>query len=66
MTIKKSKSNIMSNQEIFCKSRYQEPTSIIKKTLVRPHLENGNIIWGPHYKEEDQKALEKAQKEPQN
>ena len=31
------------------------------KSLVMPHLEYGNIIWGPHYKE-DQKAIEKVQK----
>ena len=31
------------------------------KSLVRPHLEYGNIIWGTHYKEE-QKSLEKVQK----
>ena len=34
---------------------------LLYKSLVRPHLEYGNIIWGPHYKE-DQKALEKVQK----
>ena len=32
---------------------------LLYKSLVRPHLEYGNIIWGPHYKE-DQKALEKV------
>ena len=31
------------------------------KPLLRPHLEYGKIIWGPHYKE-DQKAIEKVQK----
>ena len=34
---------------------------LLYKSLVRPHLEYGNIIWGPHYKE-DQKAIEKVQK----
>ena len=24
---------------------------LLYKSLVRPHLEYGNIIWGPHYKE---------------
>ena len=34
---------------------------LLYKSLVMPHLEYGNIIWGPHYKE-DQKAIEKVQK----
>ena len=29
--------------------------------MVRPHLEYGNVIWGPHYKG-DMKAIEKVQK----
>ena len=29
--------------------------------MVRPHLEYGNIIWGPHFKE-DMKAVERVQK----
>ena len=33
---------------------------LLYKTLVRLHLEYGDIIWGPHYKE-DQKAIEKVQ-----
>ena len=31
------------------------------KSMVRPHLEYGNVIWGPHYKD-DMKAIEKVQK----
>ena len=34
---------------------------LLYKSLIRPHLEHENVIWGPHYKE-DQKALEKVQK----
>ena len=30
-------------------------------SMVRPHLEYGNIIWGPHFKQ-DMKAIERAQK----
>ena len=29
--------------------------------MIRPHLEYGNVIWGPHYKG-DQKSIEKVQK----
>ena len=30
---------------------------LLYKTLIRPHLEYGNVIWDPHFKM-DQKALE--------
>ena len=30
-------------------------------SMVRPHLEYGNIIWGPHFKQ-DMKAIERVQK----
>ena len=30
---------------------------ILYKTRVRPHLQYGNVVWGPHYKE-DIKAIE--------
>ena len=30
--------------------------------MVRPHLEYGNIIWGPHFKQ-DMKAIEGGQKQ---
>ena len=29
--------------------------------MVRPHFEYGNVIWGPHFKE-DIKAIERVQK----
>ena len=29
--------------------------------MVRPHLEYGNVIWGPHFKG-DMGAIEKVQK----
>ena len=34
---------------------------LLYKSSIRPHLEYGNVIWGPHYKE-DQKAVEKVQR----
>ena len=34
---------------------------LLYKSIVRPHLEYGDIIQGPHYKK-DQKAIEKVQK----
>ena len=34
---------------------------IIYKSLVRPHLEYGNLVWGPFFKE-DVKAVEKVQR----
>ena len=30
-------------------------------SMVRPHLEYGNVIWGPHFKG-DMEAIEKVQK----
>ena len=30
-------------------------------TLVRPHLEDANVVWGPHYKG-DQQLVEKVQR----
>ena len=30
-------------------------------SMVRPHLKYGNVIWGPHFKE-DVKAVERVQK----
>ena len=35
--------------------------SLLYTSIVRPHLEYGNIIWGPHFKE-DIKSIEKVQK----
>ena len=34
---------------------------LLYKPMVRPHLEYGNVIWGPHYKG-DQEMVEKVQK----
>jgi ribonuclease P/MRP protein subunit RPP40 len=34
---------------------------LLYMTLVRPHLEYANTIWGPHYKE-DQKMVENVQR----
>ena len=34
---------------------------LLYKSMVRPHLEYGNVFWGPHYKS-DQQMLEKVQK----
>ena len=34
---------------------------LLYTSMVRPHLEYGNVIWGPHFKE-DMKAVEKVQK----
>ena len=32
---------------------------LLYETIVRPHLEYGNAIWGPHYKR-DQQAVERV------
>ena len=34
---------------------------LLYKSMVRPHLEYGNVIWGPHFKG-DQQMIEKIQK----
>ena len=34
---------------------------LLYKSMVRPHLQYGNVIWGPHYKG-DQVMVEKVQK----
>ena len=34
---------------------------LLYKSMVRPHLEYGNVIWGPHFKV-DQQDIEKVQK----
>ena len=34
---------------------------LLYKSLIRPHLEYGNIVWGPHYAE-DIKSIEKVQR----
>ena len=34
---------------------------LLYKAMVRPHLEYGNVIWGPHYKT-DQEAVERVQR----
>ena len=35
--------------------------TLLYKTMVRPHLEYCNVVWGPHYKL-DQQAIEKVQR----
>ena len=34
---------------------------LLYKSMVRPHLEYGNVIWGPHFKL-DQQAVERVQR----
>ena len=34
---------------------------LLFKSLVRPHLEYGNVVWGPHFKE-DMKSVERVQR----
>ena len=34
---------------------------LIYKSLIRPHLEYGNIVWGPFYRE-DKMAIERVQR----
>ena len=38
-----------------------ETMPLLYKTLVRPHLEYGNVVWGPFFKE-DMKKVEKVQR----
>ena len=42
------------------KTRDADSITTLYKSLVRPHLEYGNIIWGPIFKE-DMKSVEKIQ-----
>ena len=39
----------------------QELLPMLYKSLVRPHLEYGNVIWAPFYKE-DHKSIERVQR----
>ena len=39
----------------------QQTLPLLYKSMVRPHLEYGNVIWGPHFKG-DQQMIEKIQK----
>ena len=34
---------------------------MLYKSLVHPHLEYGNVVWGPYFKE-DVKAVERVQR----
>ena len=38
---------------------------LLYKSLVRPYMEYGNVVWGPHYAE-DIKSIEKVQNWYQN
>ena len=38
-----------------------EMSGYLQSYMVRPHLEYGNVIWGPHYKT-DQEAVERVQR----
>ena len=59
-TIKKANSILGLIKKSFVSlDKYSLP--LLYKSLIRPHLEYGNVIWGPHYKE-DQKAVEKVQR----
>ena len=41
--------------------RDEETFPLLYKSLVRPHLEYGNVVWGPLF-QEDIKAVEKVQR----
>ena len=43
------------------KTRDADTISLLYKSLVRPHLEYGNLIWGPSFME-DKKSIEKVQR----
>ena len=43
------------------KSRDQLTISLLYKSMVRPHLEYGNTIWGPHY-QADVVKIERVQR----
>ena len=48
-TIKKANAILGLIKKSFVSSdKYSRP--LLYKSLVRPHLEYGNVIWGPHYK----------------
>ena len=42
-------------------TRDADTITTLYKSLVRPHLEYGNLIWGPNFKE-DMKSVEKIQR----
>ena len=44
-----------------CCTRDRTTIPLLYKSMVRPHLEYGNIIWGPFYKK-DMKAVESIQR----
>ena len=45
-----------------CFARHDSSTlPLLFKSMVRPHLEYGNVVWGPYYKE-DIKAVERVQR----
>ena len=57
-TIKKANA-ILVKKSFVSLDKYIMP--LLYKSLIRPHLEYGNVTWEPHYKE-DQKAVEKVKK----
>ena len=47
---------------IFCNPGYENIWSWLFKSMVRPHLEYGNVTWGPHYTRWPSNMVEKVQK----
>ena len=58
--VKKANSVLGVIKRTFAK-RDEKTFPLLYKTLVRPHLEYGNVVWGPLY-QEDIKAVEKVQR----
>ena len=42
-------------------TKNEKTIPLLYMTLVRPHLEYANVVWGPHYKG-DQQLVEKVQR----
>ena len=58
--VKKANSVLGVIKRTFAK-RDEETFPLLYKSLVRPHLEYGNVVWGPLF-QEDIKAVEKVQR----